>query len=139
MSVLLYDGQCGFCSRIVQLVLRHEKQRTLLFSGLQSPYAQHLLRNHAEYNNVDSVLWVDLDDPATPRQVLAKSSAVLRLCSYLGGWWQWLRIAWIVPRPVRDALYDIIARNRHRLKSESVCALPTPAESDRFLDAAPPS
>jgi len=137
LNVLLYDNDCGFCSRIVRLVLRHEKRHTLLFAGLQSPYAQHLLRNHAENNEVDSVLWVDLVDSKTPRQVLKKSAAALRLCSYLGGWWQWLRIAWIVPRPIRDATYDVIARNRHRLQGDAACALPTPNENSRFLDTAP--
>jgi len=137
LNVLLYDDDCGFCSRQIQFILRHEKHHTLLFSGLGSPYARHLLRHHAEFNEVDSVLWVDLVDSATPRRVLAKSAAALRLCTYLGGGWQWLRIAWIVPRPVRDAAYDIIARNRHRLVGDSVCALPTPAENSRFVNDAP--
>ena len=119
------------------MILQHEKHRTLLFAGLQSPYAQHILRQHTEFAEVDSVLWVDLDDSHAPQRILAKSSAALCLCSYLGGWWQLLRFAWIVAHPIRDWLYDIIARNRHRLMAASVCRLPRPEDNVRFRHDAP--
>jgi predicted DCC family thiol-disulfide oxidoreductase YuxK len=135
-AILLYDGECGFCSQVVSTVLRHERQRTLYFAALQSPLAATLLRQQAHIQQLDSVLWIDLDEAMVPQRTLQRSAATLRLFAYLGGWWHALRLGWLIPRPWRDALYDVVARNRHRLLRHTACALPTATERRRFLYAA---
>jgi predicted DCC family thiol-disulfide oxidoreductase YuxK len=129
----LFDGECGFCSRVVLWVLRHERQQTLQFAPLESPVARRLLQQHPECTHADSVLWVDMDETMHARRILARSAAALQLCGYLGGAWNLLRVAWLIPRPLRDAVYDLVARNRHRLLGARPCPLPTPEQRRRFL------
>jgi predicted DCC family thiol-disulfide oxidoreductase YuxK len=132
--ILLYDGTCGFCAASVQLVLRHDPRGTLRFAPLQGVTGHRILARHPELAGVDSVVWVD--DPDGPaEQVATRSTAALRVARYLGGAWHLLRLGWIVPRPMRDAVYDLIARHRHRIPFQAdACALPAPEVRERFLD-----
>jgi len=132
--LLLYDGTCGFCAASVQLVLRHDRRGTLRFAALQGITGQEILARHPELAAVDSVVWVD--DPGGPGEQLAtRSGAALRTARYLGGAWHLMRLGWIVPRPIRDALYDLVARHRHKLPFRAdACALPAPEVRERFLE-----
>jgi predicted DCC family thiol-disulfide oxidoreductase YuxK len=73
-AVLLYDGECGFCSRTVQFILRHERVHTLRFASLGSGYARDVRQRHPGLHGVDSVVWLD----AAAGTVLTKSAAILR-------------------------------------------------------------
>ena len=134
-AVLLYDGTCGFCAESVQLVLRHDRRRTLRFASLQGEFGARIRAGHPEIEGVDSVIWVE---PATDRgaeRILVRSDAALRVARYLGGWWNLALVARVLPRPVRDAGYDLIARHRHRLLGAGPhCLVPAPDVRERFLD-----
>ena len=114
-SVLLYDGQCAFCNWAIDFVLAHERTSSLRFASLTSEVAQQVMNRHPELHGVDSVMWVDLDKVGTPTGIAIRSTAVIRIFRYLGGWWSILCAAWIVPRPLRDKIYDVVARNRRRI------------------------
>ena len=132
--VLLYDGVCGFCNKTVQGLLALDKHGALRFAALQSPYGAGILARHPELANVDSVIYIE--QPATPAErAFVRSTAALKIASYLGGVWRLALAAYIIPRPVRDALYDVIARNRYRFfgKHDS-CLLPPPDVRARFVD-----
>lgn len=134
-AVLLYDGTCGFCAESVQLVLRHDRRRTLRFASLQGEFGTRIRAGHPELSSVDSVIWVEPGSGGAPDRVLVRSDAALRVARYLGGWWRLALLARALPRPVRDAGYDLIARHRHRLlDSGSSCLVPTPDMRERFLD-----
>jgi predicted DCC family thiol-disulfide oxidoreductase YuxK len=136
-ALLLYDGTCGFCAESVQFVLRHDRRRqTLRFSSLQGPTAAEIRARHPELDSVDSVIWFEPADGTHPETLLTKSSAALRVLRYLGGVWRPLgALAAIVPRAIRDAIYDLVARHRHRLiRGGPACVVPTPEERNRFLD-----
>jgi predicted DCC family thiol-disulfide oxidoreductase YuxK len=83
-------------------------------------------------NGVDSVIWYD----PTRELVLVRSSAVLRVLKYLGGSWRALgAIGRVVPRFLRDSVYDLVAKHRHKLiRGAPACVVPTPEERARFLD-----
>jgi predicted DCC family thiol-disulfide oxidoreductase YuxK len=135
--ILLYDGTCGFCADSVRFVLRHDHRGTLRFAALQSPFGQRAAQRHPQLRNVDSMVWLDESAgtstaPGSDR-VSVRSDAALHLAAYLGGWWTVTRIARIVPRPIRDAAYDLIARHRHRL-SQAECLVPSAAERRRFVE-----
>ncbi len=130
--LLLYDGTCGLCARSVQFVLRHERTRTLRFAALDGVTARAVLARHPALMAVDSVVWVEPARGNAPERVRARSAAVLRMLRHLGGFWHLLRVAWLVPRPLRDAAYDLVARHRHRVPG--ACVLPAPADRARFLD-----
>jgi predicted DCC family thiol-disulfide oxidoreductase YuxK len=132
--VLLYDGVCGFCNKTVRLLLALDKRRTLRFAALQSDYGAKILARHTELAGVDSVIYVE--NPAgAAEQVFARSAAALKIAAYLGGFWKIFLAAHLIPRPLRDALYDLIARYRYRFFGKhDACMLPAPEVRGRFLD-----
>ena len=126
--MLVYDGDCGFCSRSVQFILRHERRRDLLFVPRESDLGKDLRRRfHLEA--VESMLWV------CDGEVAIESGAVLRAASYLGGFWAVLAaIGSVVPTPIRNWAYRWIARNRRRLSSAAgMCFVPSAEQRARFL------
>lgn len=133
---LLYDGTCGFCNRTVHFVLRHERESDLSFAALESDYGNAVLERHPEVKGVDSVVWLEPAWQGRPERVYVRSDAALRVIRYLGGPWRLLLIIGkLVPRRVRDAIYDFVARHRHRiLGREERCLLPPPTVRHRFLD-----
>jgi predicted DCC family thiol-disulfide oxidoreductase YuxK len=126
--LLVYDGSCGFCSRSVQFILRHEHSHDLLFVTRDSPLGQEL-RRHFQLEAVESMLWIAGDDAAI------ESGAVLRAARYLGGVWSGLAaIGSLVPSALRNWGYRLIARNRRRLSSAATsCFVPTAEQRERFL------
>ena len=129
--ILLYDGDCGFCARSVRFVLAREgRDRSLRFATLQGPVGERARAADPALAGVDSVLWLE------GGRVLARSDAALRALTYLGGPWRAAAaVGRAVPRALRDAVYDWIARHRMRLAGGGDgCLLPSPAQRARFLD-----
>jgi len=131
--VLLYDGACGLCSQTVQLVLRHDRDGRLRFAPLDGTFASSLRTRHPALAAVDSLVWVEAPEGPGSERVLTRSDAALRVAAYLGGAWRLAVLARVVPRFLRDAAYDLVARHRHHLTAPA-CVVPAPAERARFLD-----
>ena len=127
--VLVYDGSCGFCSRAVRFILRHERCHDLLFVPRDSAMGKELRRTfHLE--DVESMLWIAGD------QASIESNAVLRAARYLGGVWSALAaLGSLVPSPLRNWAYRLLARHRRKLSSPAAtsCLVPTPEQRERFL------
>jgi predicted DCC family thiol-disulfide oxidoreductase YuxK len=133
--VLLYDGVCGFCSRVVQFVLRVERRNTLRFAALQGKYGQEIVAQHRVLQGVDSMAWVEPGSPASRAAVFVRSEAVLRLLAYLGMPWSLGLIGGLLPVGMRDRAYDWVARRRLRLvRGAPACSLPSPSQHRRFLE-----
>lgn len=131
--VLLYDGQCGFCSGIVQWLLRHDPHGSLRFAPLEGTLGGAIRLRHPGAT-ADSLLWFEPATAAAPERLLVRSDAALRVARYLGGGWRLAALLAIIPRPLRDAGYDLVARHRHRLAGGADrCLPPTPAQRARFL------
>ncbi len=132
-GVLLFDGECGLCTRVVQLVLQADRKGTLRFASLQGEFARKIITRHPELRSVDSVALLERGAAGT-YQVSIRSEAALRLVRYLGLPWRLLGLARVVPRPVRDRVYDWIARRRHRWFGPAVsCEFPTPEQQKRMV------
>jgi predicted DCC family thiol-disulfide oxidoreductase YuxK len=131
--VLLYDGTCGFCTESVQTVLRHDRRGKMRFAALQGEFGRAVLARHPELQSIDSMILVEQAADGTER-IAVKSDSALRIASHLGGIWRVMLLGRLVPRVVRDALYDFIARHRHQIKrSRQECLVPTPEFQSRFL------
>lgn len=134
-AVLLYDGECGFCARSVQFVLKHElpAHRALVqFAPLQSEFGAYVRARHPETANVDSIVWFETLSNGRS-QARVRSAAALAVGQHLGGGWRWFAaVGRLVPRPIRDALYDVIARKRSQLAPQA-CVLPTASQRHRFI------
>ena len=133
--ILLYDGACGFCAESVQFVLARDPGGPLRFAALDSATGRDILERHPDVRGFDSVLFVEPADDTNPERVFAHSNAALRVAAYLGGPWRLLQMARLVPSPVRDGVYRLIARHRHRLSAHGpLCVIPTARDRARFLD-----
>lgn len=116
-------------------MLSHERpDGTLRFARLEGPLGSAIRARHPQLATIDSVLWYEPATASTPETLLWRSRGALRVAHYLGGIWSLLAsLGTLVPRPLRDAAYDWIARHRHELAADA-CLLPTPAQRARFLD-----
>jgi predicted DCC family thiol-disulfide oxidoreductase YuxK len=134
VQVMLYDGTCAFCAESVQTVLRHDRRGTLKFAPLHGVFAASLCARHPELGSIDSMVWVE-PAPGGAEQVFVRSAAALRAARYLGGIWRVALLGRLLPEAVRDALYDFVARHRHRLaRPQESCLVVPPEQSDRFLE-----
>ena len=134
--IVLYDGVCGLCNRLVQFLLKHDKHGRLRFAALQSDFADKVLRRHGiDAKDLDTVHIVENYDQPGER-VLQRSDAVLRAGRELGGFWgASSSIARVVPRPLRNLVYRFVATNRYRVFGKyDTCMLPEPNQRSRFLD-----
>lgn len=134
-SLLLYDGVCGLCNGFVQFVLRHDPQGHYRFCALQDPLAAGILARHGlNPTNLNTVCLVI--HPFSPgERLLLRSDAALAVLTNLDGGWGFLaRALRLVPRPLRDFGYGIVARIRYRTFGRlASCPLPTPEQRERFL------
>lgn len=134
--IILYDGVCGLCNRLVQFLLKHDREGHLQFASLQSDFADKVLSRHGlNAKDLDTVHVVENYDHPNER-VLQRSDAILRAGRELGGFWSASSsVAKVVPRPLRDLVYRFVATNRYRVfgKYDS-CMLPDANQRSRFLD-----
>jgi predicted DCC family thiol-disulfide oxidoreductase YuxK len=126
--IIFFDGVCAMCNRFVDGVLRADRRGVFRFAPLQGETARALLppltTDPAEW----SVIY--LDEHGRHDQ----SEAALAVCRRLGGAWRLLGLARLVPRPLRDALYRVVARHRYRwFGRRPACRVPSAEERGRFL------
>jgi predicted DCC family thiol-disulfide oxidoreductase YuxK len=108
-SVLIYDGTCALCNGTVRFVRKHDKHSRFRFITLQSDEGKKIVVDQGlNESDTDTVILIN-----DGRNYL-RSSAALRTMKLLGGSWRILYLFLIIPAPLRDAVYKIIARNRHR-------------------------
>ena len=134
--ILLYDGVCGLCNRFVQFVLRRDPNATFRFAWLQSaPAARILARHGANPTDLDTV-YVVVNHDLPDEYLLSRSEAVLFVLRLLGGLWRpTASLLQLLPKFLRDAAYNTVARHRYRIFGRSeVCTLPRDQDHSRFLD-----
>ena len=125
-KIIFFDGVCNLCNGFVDFVIDRDGG-IHKFASLQGETAQKILGERAIV--LDSViLWSD-------GKILEKSSAALSIANEMGFPWALSGIFWLVPRFLRDWVYDFVAKNRYRFFGKrETCRLPTPGEKARFLD-----
>lgn len=123
--IIFYDGLCGLCDRSVQFILKHDKHGRFLFCSLQSNQAKHYLGNRYTQESI-VLLWGD--------KIYDQSTAALKIVGGLGGFWRLMRLFFLVPRFVRDAVYRLVAANRYRWFGKfDTCILPDEKVRKRFI------
>jgi predicted DCC family thiol-disulfide oxidoreductase YuxK len=128
--IVFFDGVCNLCNGAVNFLLDRDRDRRLRFAPLQGRTFEALRAAHSGLAGLDSLVLVDAEG------LHIRSEAALRLSRYLGLSWRLLgRLGLLVPRALRDWLYDRVARNRYRwFGRRDSCRIPTPELRARFLD-----
>jgi len=134
--IILYDGVCGLCNRLNRFILRRDPAGVFRFAALQSALSAAILARHgANASNLDTVYVVV--NPGLPNeQLLPRSEAVVFVGKQLRGIWSvFASFFRVLPRPVRDFSYNLVARHRYQIFGRfDVCPLPTPETRARFVD-----
>jgi predicted DCC family thiol-disulfide oxidoreductase YuxK len=133
--IILYDGVCGLCNRLVQFILKRDERDYFRFASLQSDWASSLLQGHnLDPQDLDTV-YVVIDHGQVSERLLARSDAILFLLGELGGIWKLAALGKVLPRFLRELAYKLVARNRYSVfgKYES-CMLPELKHRAKFLD-----
>jgi predicted DCC family thiol-disulfide oxidoreductase YuxK len=133
--IVLYDGVCGLCNGAVQFLLKRDRHDRLRFASLQSDFAAALLKRHGvDHQDLDTV-YVVLNSGEANEALLAKSDAFLQLAKVIGGVWGIARFEKIIPRPIRNWLYDFVARHRYQVFGKyEACMLPDPRHKHKFIE-----
>ena len=113
--ILVYDGPCTLCNRTVQWVFKKDREKRILFTTLQSDWAQTHVPE--EIRSIDSVLYFN------GKQWFTKSDAVLNLMRELPRPWSWCFNLRIIPTVLRNLGYNLLAKSRFRLFGSGHCAL----------------
>jgi predicted DCC family thiol-disulfide oxidoreductase YuxK len=130
-DVILFDGVCNLCNGAVNFIIDHDPKGKFKFAALQSEYGQlELDRLGYDTQEFDSLVLL------SKGEVFIKSTAALKIANKLSGMYPMLYLFIIIPAPLRDWVYNIIAENRYKWwgKRDS-CRMPTPELRQRFMEA----
>ena len=127
--IILFDGVCNFCNRAVNFVVKRDKNSIIKFATLQSNFSKQLLETKGFQLEEDSFALIENN------KIFFRSTAALKVCRYLKGLWPLIYGLIIVPKFLRDAVYDVIAKNRYNwFGKKDVCMMPTANMRSRFLN-----
>lgn len=134
--VLLFDGVCGLCNRVVRFVLARDRRRLFRLAPLQGAAGRRILAAHGRDPDRLETLYVVADYASGTGTVLSRSAAVLFVVGQLGWPWRLATALRWMPAALRDRLYDAVAAHRYRFFGRlAACPAPDPRCRDRFLDA----
>ncbi len=128
-NIIIFDGVCNLCNASVRFIIARDAQGVFKFTSAQSECGQKLLREY-DYSseNLESVILLK------DGKLLEKSAAALKIAAALNGTWKYLVILRFIPLPIRDTIYDWIARNRYRwFGKRDICMVPSETQKTRFL------
>jgi predicted DCC family thiol-disulfide oxidoreductase YuxK len=128
--VLYFDGVCNLCNGVVKFIIKRDKKAKFKFASLQSVSGQNILKQYnLSIDNLESFILIK------DNKFYNKSSAGLMVLKELGGWWKLLYAFIIIPKPIRDFIYDLIAKRRYKIFGRSdTCMVPIPELKERFLE-----
>jgi len=134
--IVLYDGVCGLCNRLVQFVLKNDRNDVFRFASLQSKLAEQILVRHRLRSESLETVYVVLDYGFAKERLLSRLQAVVYVLQQLGGPLAYVSaILRVLPAPVQNFLYGLVARNRYRVFGRyETCPLPDSDTRSKFLD-----
>ena len=128
--VILFDGVCNLCSGSVQFIINRDPSGIFRFATLQSETGKNLVSKFDLPNDKpDAIILVENSE------YYLRSTAALRILQRLGSLWRLLYVFMLVPTPIRDYFYDIVARNRYKwFGKRAQCMIPSEDIKGRFLE-----
>ncbi|MDN5211348.1 DCC1-like thiol-disulfide oxidoreductase family protein [Fulvivirgaceae bacterium BMA12] len=127
-SIVLFDGVCNFCNKTVRFILDNDYNQRFQFASQQSATGMALLTKFNAPKDNSTIILIEKD------RVYSRSTAVLRIMRRLRSPWSWLYVFMLIPKPLREAGYQLFARHRYRwFGMQDVCEIPEPHIQSRFL------
>ncbi|MBK0381483.1 thiol-disulfide oxidoreductase DCC family protein [Pedobacter sp. SD-b] len=127
-GIILFDGVCNLCNGFVQKVIAADKKDYFRLASLQSAQAKELLKEHPEYEDLKTIIFLENG------HVYTHSTAALKISKHLKGFWPLLQIGYVFPAFLRDGVYNFIAKNRYRwFGKKDQCMIPSPNLKRKFL------
>jgi predicted DCC family thiol-disulfide oxidoreductase YuxK len=127
-GLILFDGVCNLCNNAVQRVIKNDPKGHFYFASLTWPIAEQVKRGFPHAEGFDSILLFEND------RLYDKSSAALKIAAKMKGLYPLMGIFWVVPKPVRDVIYEYVARNRYKwFGKKDVCMIPSLETANRFV------
>ena len=127
--IILFDGICNFCNYWVDFIIKRDKDKTLKFATLQSDAGKKIANQFSIVNkNIDSIIFIKGGN------YFARSDAVLEIAKELKSFWKILYLLKVIPRHLRNFIYDLIAKYRYAIFGKrNSCRVPTSEEISRFI------
>src|SRR3954452_6926455 len=133
--LVLYDGVCGLCSRLLQFLLRHDRRRLFSFAPLQSAVGRSTVARSGGNPAELTSFYVVADYQTAASRVFTRSDAALFVAGALGWPWRAAQLIRVVPHAGRDRAYNAVARSRSRVFGRyERCLVPGPEFRSRFID-----
>jgi predicted DCC family thiol-disulfide oxidoreductase YuxK len=128
-NIVLFDGVCNLCNGLVRFIIKRDRTGKFKFASLQSEIGQQWLQRFGlAKNEFESFVLIQ------GNKYYLKSAAALKMLREVGSIWKVFYVFIILPRPVRDFMYDLIAKSRYKIFGKrDVCMIPTPELKERFL------
>lgn len=128
-SIIFFDGVCNLCNASIDFIMKRDQSNHFLVGALQDDFSKKVLSNYqVKENYLDSLVLLE------EGKIFYKSTAALRIARNLSGLWPIFYPLIIIPKWLRDPVYDWIGRNRYRwFGKKNTCRLPTPEERAKFL------
>jgi len=113
-SIILFDGSCGLCNNSVRFIKKRKSNQAYTFIPFESNEGK-VVRDKFSINdkNINSVILIQ------DKKIYTKSTATIKIATQFTGLWKLLYIAYILPKPLRDFAYNLVAKNRHRFFSNN--------------------
>ena len=130
-KIILFDGICNLCNSAVQYIIKRDKDDEFRFATLQGEIGQQLINErNIDTSKLDSIILIE---PGIA--YYSKSTAALKISQSFGGFWKMAYVLKLIPRQLRDIVYDWIARNRYGwYGKKEKCMVPTPELKAKFLE-----
>ena len=127
---ILFDGVCNLCNGTVHFIIKRDKKKLIRYATLQSDTGLQLLQQSGlTWKDMQSFVFLE------SKKVYTRSTAALKVCRYLKAGWPLCYGFIIVPRFIRDGIYNLIARNRYKwFGKREQCMVPSQEIKSRFLD-----
>ena len=123
--IIVFDGVCGFCNKSIDILIKLDTQKSFKYTSLQGEYVKTLDIE----TDIDSIIFYE------DGILYYKSTAILKILRSLGDIWVMSNIFYLIPKVIRDFIYDVIAKYRYKIfgKRDS-CRMPKEGEQDLFID-----
>lgn len=126
-SIVLFDGECSFCHRGVQFIIKRDPRKHFQFAPLKSEIGRELCSLYQVPEGLNSLILIQHG------RYYKKSTAVLRICRGLKGMWKIFYVLAMIPPSFRDFVYDWVAKHRFLFGKNVACQLPKKEDVERFL------